>query len=245
MATTSSIAAREAALAPGFRLEGERSRRALAGVLAFIARLDSRLVAGAVFAVIATLCALGIAHNLEPSPFNMDSEAVPPAYWSALLLWAAAGLALLAVPAGAIPARRTRNWLFLGGLFAFMGLDEWRAIHETLESTTSINWEILYLPIVIPAGVAWLAIVSTLWREHRLAASMMIGGAICWVLAQGLENYQWGSGLHESDVLLHPGTIPAEETLEMSGSALFGLALMLVIQRTLRKRARSVTSTGG
>jgi hypothetical protein len=54
---------------------------------------------------------------------------------------------------------------------------------------------------------------------------VFLTGAGCWFVSQVIEAWQWKNGY-----LLHPLSIIPEETLEMSGSALFALAIVMAIR---------------
>ena len=197
------------------------------------ARIDPRLAAVVVFAGIAVLGALGIANNDDnSSQFYMDTEGVLPAKFSAALLL---GAGLVAALAGlSLEGIRSRWWLFLGFFFAFMGIDEWRAFHENLETSVGVNWQYLYLPVILLGGIAWLIAVRDM-LPARLPVAMFVCGALAWVIAQVFEAVQWELAApgSDEDVLIHPGLVPPEEILEMTGSALFGLAILYVLWKRL------------
>jgi uncharacterized membrane protein YhaH (DUF805 family) len=169
--------------------------------------------------------------------FDLDAElswqVSIPALFSAGLLFAAAMLAL--ARARQIPDARRRGWVAIGAFLTFMGIDEMVEIHERLERVTEIDWQTLYVPIALIGAVAWFVILKQLWR-HRSLSIAWIAGAGAWLIAQVLEDVQWGPG----DVLVSGAgsLIVAEETLEMSGSALFLLTL-LAIRRSERPTHRS------
>lgn len=192
--------------------------------------------AGLAFLVgIAFFGVIGALHNDEmSSEFYLDREGVLPAQFSAAILVAAGALLILARDVLASSSRAT--WLLLGLFLLFMSMDEWRVIHENLERSIGVDWQLLYLPVVIPAGIAWCVVLRDLWRNLPAAAVVFVSGAACWVVAQALEDIQWGKG----DVLVHPGLVPPEETLEMGGSALFAIAALMVIRGRARARARNL-----
>jgi hypothetical protein len=207
-----------------------RLQRALTDLAA---RVDPRVAALVFLVGIAFFGIMGELHNDDiPSEFYLDREGVLPAQFSAAILIAAGVLLILARNVLAYSSRRT--WLLLGLFLLFMSLDEWRVIHENLEKSIGVDWQLLYIPIVIPAGIAWCVVLRDLWRNLPGAAVVFASGAVCWVVAQALEDVQWGEG----DILIHPGLVPPEEMLEMGGSALFAIAALMAI-RAGRGRARA------
>ena len=106
----------------------------------------------------------------------------------------------------------------LGALFAFMAIDEVVQIHERLEGATDANWQLVYLPVMAVAGGVWLLVLRRLTGGPRL---LFVAGAAAWVVAQLFEWVQ-----RDGAVLTHRWTILPEELLEMTGSALFALALL-------------------
>lgn len=181
-------------------------------------------ILGGLQAVGARLSPAGIVPGGPLAPFSLDAEGNLPALFSAgLLLW----VALLALFLGALrlDGRSAIPWVGIGILFAVMAADEWTSIHERLEQRTGIDWQTLYLPVFAVGGLAWLAIVRRV-GAYRPARALLIAGAAAWVVAQALENLQW---VGDRPVALYKPMAVAEEVLEMSGSFLFGLALLTVL----------------
>jgi hypothetical protein len=205
-----------------------------------IRRLNLRLAVAVTWACIAALGALGLAYNLSTSleghgyihkptggllaQFDVDREHVPPALFSGLLLVVAAALAFLVARAALKDAGSRHWWLLMALLFAWMSLDEVGALHEKLQDATGVKWQAIYAPLFVIGAVAGLKVVAALWR-YRPAALVFLGGGACWFVSQAIEAWQWKHGY-----LLHPMSIIPEETLEMSGSALFSLAIVLAIR---------------
>ena len=172
----------------------------------------------AVFALVAVLSLLGALRGLGREhlgflplePFSLDGERNAIAIASALGLLAAAGLAARLAD---------RTFRALAALFAFMAADDLFAIPEHLEGALHVDWQLLYLPVGVGAGVLWhRALRSFAERGLRLA---WIGAAAAWVAAQAFEKIQYSG-----DTLVHGWASLPEETLEMSGTALFALTLL-------------------
>lgn len=195
----------------------KRSRGAAPGI-----RRAAVLLGGS----IAVLTGLGIgAMTIDFGPlwiFDLDREWVVPAFFSAGVLGWAAVLAARLARAG--PASRLRPvwWWALTVLFAFMCLDELTSIHERLEAATGVDWQLLYAPLVVVAGIGWLrALVSF---QRRGAAVLWALGAAAWFVAQVFEYLQY-----DGDRLIHAWMIVPEESLEMTGSSLWVLALLTAL----------------
>lgn len=201
-------------------------------------RLDLRLVAAVGALAIVALVSAGALFG-RVRVLNLGEElTIPSAFSGALLVIAALAAFLLA---GRLPlaAASRLSLIALGSFFAFMALDEMFYLHERLEVLTGVDWQILYAPIVLVAGVAWLGVLLRL-RSHPRAAGLFLAGAAAWIASQGLERAQW-----DGAVLLHPWITVPEEALEMTGSALFALALLMALQSVLAGEARARTKTNG
>jgi len=204
-----------------------------------ILRLDLRLVAAVGALAIFALVSAGALFR-RVRILNLGEELTVPSAFSGGMLFIAALAAFLL--AGRVrPAGVSRlSLIALACVFAFMALDEMIFIHERLEVITGVDWQILYAPIVLVAGVAWVGVLLRLW-SHPRAAALWLAGAAAWIVAQGLERAQW-----DGAVLLHPWITVPEEGLEMTGSALFALALLVALQSVLAGEAHARTAkTGG
>lgn len=158
---------------------------------------------------------------------GLDNEWSIPAFFSGALLLAAASVALLAAE---VPDRGPLAWALrgLGALFAFMAVDEVVQVHERLEALAGVPWTLLYLPVALAAGVLGLVALRGLWFS-RAARACFIAGAGAWLLAQMLESYSIAD-----ERLVHRWAVLPEELLEMAGSTLFGLALLVFIRAAAR-----------
>lgn len=116
--------------------------------------------------------------------------------------------------------------LFLG----FMAVDETVMIHERLSESLRIDWQLLYAPLFLVAGLLALTMLIQLRRRgHHAPAWLFVLGGLCWVAAQTLEHLQFG-----------PGHVPVdgywvyvfvEETLENIGSSLLLLGGLSAVIR--------------
>ena len=217
-------------LLPGRAAARRVAARASAGASAVaddLGRAGFRIAIG-LAACIAVFAIAGVVHVfITPIPaFDLEGEVhlrggiseaiVLPALFSGALLFAAAGLAFAAA------AHSSRfPWMALTVFFVFMGADELLMIHERLGALADVRWQILYLPIALGGGLLWLSALKRIWmfRSERL---LWLGGAACWVLAQPWEPMTGTIGFVGAGI---------EEILEMCGSALFLLALLLVASR--------------
>jgi hypothetical protein len=135
-------------------------------------------------------------------------------------------------------------WYLIAVLFVFMGVDELVTIHEHLEDWTGVDWQLLYLPIVLAGAVGWTVLFLRLRdSDVRLATGWALGAGL-WIFAQFLEvllrKLHVGSGVPKLEELM-PAT---EELSELAGSSLFLLVTLgqLESRRLLRSRARLPSS---
>jgi hypothetical protein len=187
--------------------------------------------AAAAFAVVA-LVAIVYARRGAAADTGLDAERNEAAYFSALLLLSAGALVALA-GRYARPEGPAAPWYVVSALLLTMSADELLGWHETLERRTGVDWQLLYAPLVVAAGLCALRMLWAL-RARPGALAAFAGGGAAWLAAQVLEKLQWSG-----DTLVHPGLIYPEELLEMAGSALFGTAMLAVIAAAARAPARA------
>lgn len=179
--------------------------------------------------VIAVLGVLGTIYSTGAveihGRFNLDGERTYPALFSSALLLTAAVLALVLAVVGDI-ARAALGSLAV--LFAFMAIDEWHSIHEFMEARSGIDWQVLYIPIIVAGAAAFLAVMRRVSRGGKPGGGAMLAGAAAWGFSQLLEAIQWGVfGGEESDV--YAPLMITEEIGEMVGSLLFVFGLLSVL----------------
>jgi len=187
----------------------------------------------AVMAVLGTLQRLGAPLGL----FDVDGEGKPPAVWSALVLFAAATAAWLVASAPGQEDARGR-FLALAGFFAFMGADEALTLHEHLSDAVGVGWLILYLPVAAVGGIMWLAVLARLWPLRPARVLMMLGAA-AWLGSQLIEKVQ--SNGEDGRIEGYGALSLIEEVMEVTGSALFVLALLSALQALYRRRPSRVS----
>ena len=164
--------------------------------------------------------------------FDLDRELNFTTFFSAGLLLINAWLVLLLIRGNRIG----RVALGLVAIFTLMGFDEVLKFHETLEKVTGIDWQILYSPIILVAGLAW----AYIWlNSSGLTRILWTGGAFAWGSSQVLEAAQWGWFGSEKAESYNLSMI-TEELLEMIGSGLFLLALLrLLAQQSVSQNPAS------
>ncbi len=98
---------------------------------------------------------------------------------------------------------------------AFLAVDEIVDFHGRAQKATDIEAQVLLAPLIVTAAIVGLVLLVRVWR-NRAVRRMFIGGAAAWGLAMAV------------DPSTHPGSALAfpEEVLEMTGSALFLVALL-------------------
>jgi hypothetical protein len=188
--------------------------------------LDARRVAVVLGLAIAVLATLGAVEAWRPqsalTSFDLDGERNVPAVFSALLLLACAALVLW-LPRTVVP----RPVAFvLSGVLALASLDEATEIHEKLEQRLDVDWQVLYLPVFLAAVVVWSLLVAGL-RRNGFGVRLVLASAGCWAASQVLEALQWED---EGPAPGYTWMMVTEETLEMAGSALLLVALLVVFR---------------
>ena len=204
----------------------DRREQDLAIASAAVSRVDIRklLIGIAAFAVVfGILGSIVYPGGGDLRVFDLNKEQTFPATFSGLLLLGAGFFALLnAVVRCPNPADRLW-WLVLAGVFAFLGIDEMTALHEALQDRVHVWGQATLIPIVIAGGIAWWMTLKRLGM-HSLAGRLLIAGAVTWALSQGIDaalNEHWG------------WTIVPEELIEMLGSTMFGLAMLVAVKEVV------------
>jgi hypothetical protein len=214
-------------LDPGGRTP-ERAGRALAACIGTLAlsHAASRGLAAA----------WGWSPERFPVPLlDLDAEGNLPTLFSGALL---AADALLLAACGADARRRgeaAAPWLFLAAVFMGLALDEWLTFHEfvgRLIRQAGIGSGVFFYAWVIPYGILTLLLGASYARFLArlpgrtgalfLASGLLfVGGSIGMELVGGALQGRFGeaSGIYALASL-------AEESLEMSGAALFAYALL-------------------
>lgn len=169
--------------------------------------------------------------------FHLDIEANIPTYYSALQLKLCAGLLLLITAIVWREGSRWRcHWALLALGFAYLSFDEAAQLHEELVNfgrpltgyEADTLWIVPALMVVVPVGLAYLpfllALPAKIAALKTLAGSMFLGGAM------GVESLQTNL---DPETTRYFVLMMLEETLEMTGIAVFIYALLrlLVHQR--------------
>ena len=156
---------------------------------------------------------------------NLDSEASAGTFFAATLFGTAAFSWVLVAYSD-----RPRTWQGAGwaALLVVLALDEANAFHESLERSTSIDWQLLYLPVMAIGGLLWWHVV----KRHMPSptSTLLIAVAVVWALALVLELVQnWGGEPVRASI--YDPAMVTEEGLEMVGSTLVLLAGVAALRR--------------
>jgi hypothetical protein len=213
-------------------------------VFQVLSRIDPGSVALALALAIAAIVTLGAIEVLTdglPRVFHLDFERTLPAAFSALLLVAAAGLAILT--AGERSGRLRAGLLGVAGVFFLVAVDEALAIHERIGDAVEVIWPVAYLPLALIAALAYLTIIAEL-RGAVALRLWLLGGAII-ACSQLLELVQLATLRHEWDHPVYKALVLLEEPLEMMGSAALLLALLLLAKGRWRPGAAGAAARIG
>jgi hypothetical protein len=111
-----------------------------------------------------------------------------------------------------------------------MSADEVVQIHEKVETWTGIDWQQPYAFVALGAAFVWFKMLRAMESGPRL---LLILGAVAWAIAFGLEDAQYDSQDHR--VAAFTPMAIGEELLEMAGSSLFMLALVVALKAHARR----------
>lgn len=168
--------------------------------------------------------------------FNLVNEKTIPTFFSGAVLVAGSLVSLLAARVRLYGAHRV--WIAFGALLLLMSADEVIQIHEKVETWTGVDWQQPYAIVALGAAFIWFKMLRLMEPGPRL---MLIMGAVCWAISFGLEDAQYDSQDHRVSGFT-PMAI-SEELLEMAGSSLFLLALVVALKAHPR-RAPELAATG-
>ncbi len=198
-----------------------------------------RVIAGSAGAAMTVFAIFGI---LQRTAFpswrlaNLDSELSVATFFAATLLWAAAAGWLLVALAAQPPARSVWVWWLA---LAWLAIDEGNAIHERVEKWSGVDWQILYLPILAVAGMAWWGMLRRYRNQERIDR-LLLAGAAAWAVTLILELVEFWGGEPAVASIYNPAMI-TEELLEMTGSTVFFIAAVLAL-RVATRPDRSLAS---
>lgn len=168
-------------------------------------------------------------------PFDLDVEFGAAALYSALLL-GGAGLGWLA-SGSAADSRTRRLGRAFGALLLFMAVDESFAVHEFIERHTGIDWQLVYLPLVL---VGACVVGSLVMRRTmgRTAAALILAGSALWAGSQVLEAVEWDGDVPTTR-FDYETLMVLEELGEAAGSVMF-----LLGSAAAARHVASQTATG-
>jgi hypothetical protein len=169
--------------------------------------------------------------SLADRAFNLVNEKTVPTFFSGAILLAGGLCSLLAARVRLYGMHRL--WIAFGALLIFMSADEVVQIHEKVETWTGVDWEQPYAFVAIGAAVVWFKILR---RVERLPRLLLIYGAIGWGLSFVLEDAEYDS--NDDRVSGFTTMAISEEVLEMAGSSLFLLALVIALKAQARAAAQ-------
>ncbi len=208
----------------------DRRDQDLAIAASAVSRLDVRKLLIGIAALIIVFGVLGsivYPGGGDLRAFDLNKEQTFPATFSGLLLLGAGALALLNGVVRSPNLADRRWWLVLAGVLAFLGIDEITALHEAVQDRVHVWGQATLIPIVIAGGVAWWITLQRL-GPRSLGGRLLILAAFTWAISQGIDlelNEAWG------------WTIVPEELLEMCGSTMFGLAMLVSVRDVVGARA--------
>jgi hypothetical protein len=175
-------------------------------------------VAAALAAGIAAFAALGwatLVEDVDLPALVINREGTIPTFFSSALLLVAGALAILL---GADERPGQRWWVLWGILLMALGLDEGAEVHERLEVRLGLPAPVVLGPVGVLAAIAYLKTLA-MTPAGSLARRLYLAGATAWaaaLLSDVVHGVDWKSVL--------------EEVLEMSGSAMMLLALLVMVR---------------
>lgn len=174
-----------------------------------------RSVAIALAVLIGAFAALGwavLVEDVDLPAFVINREGTVPTFFASVLLLVAGAISIL-LGAGDRPGKQW--WVLWGVVLIALGLDEGAEAHERVEVRLGVPAPVALGPVGILAALSYLKTLAM--TPAGLVRRLYLGGAVAWataLLSDVVHGVDWKSVL--------------EETLEMSGSAMILMALLLM-----------------
>jgi len=188
----------------------------------------------AIGTIVVLLGVLGILEVEFGSPFrifDLNGERNVPAAFTAAV-WTCVSVVALLLGRAEQPVPVARVWQALSVFLLFVAADEFGEIHERLERITGVDWQILYAPLGLVAAGLWVLVGRRL-RGLRAGFGLFIGGTVCAVVSQVLEEIEYGA--NDQRVSGYDALVVVEELLEMATAVLIGLALLAALRALCRQ----------
>ncbi len=147
-------------------------------------------------------------------------------------LWTGVAVVALLLGRAEQPAAVAHVWQALSVLLLFIAADEFGEIHERLERITGVDWQLLYAPLGLVAAGLWVLVGRRL-RGLRARFGLFVGGTVCAVVSQVLEEVEYGA--NDQRVSGFDELVVGEELLEMLAAVLIGLALVAALRTVCRR----------
>ena len=186
---------------------------------------------GTIIVLLGVLGVLDLAFGSPFGSFDLNGERNVPAAFTAAV-WTCVSVIALLLGRAEQPAAVARVWQALAAFLLFIAADEFGEIHERLERITGVDWQILYAPLGLVAAGLWVLFGRRL-RGLRAGFGLFVGGTICAVVSQVLEEIEYGA--NDQRVSGFDELVVGEELLEMVTAVLIGLALLTALRAVCRQ----------
>ena len=173
--------------------------------------------------------------------FNLDDEQNIPTLFSSLLDFAGAGLCVLLWRIGAPGGTRDAMWPVLAAALAWVGLDEFCSIHESIVRPLQNEFHftgLLYFAWVVPYGLAVIALgvalIPFLWRLPPRTRWLMLASSALYLFGALFLESLGGAIWEVTPYKFAPAWLlltTFEETMEMAGMVLFIYAALDLLVR--------------
>jgi hypothetical protein len=171
--------------------------------------------------LIALTGALASHLDLESGVLRVNAEQSIASYYSSGLLFAAAALALLT---GQEHETESLPWTLVALTLAVVGFSEAAELHERVEVRTDLPAPIVLAPLGAVGAYSWMRTIPTM-RERPPSLALFSAGVAGWVVSLASDPFHasWKSVV--------------EESLEMGGSTLVVLGLLVASRAGLSREA--------
>jgi hypothetical protein len=184
-------------------------------------RVDPLLAGLAIAAALLAMLGFGALYHSDVIPlqtFDLRSQQGANTFSSVTLMLTAGGLSLLR---GRLSDDPWYGWTLLGITFWTMVVIDILALHQEIGDATGIRGQFILFPVVVAAAVGWLTCtgLSGAWGRR-----LFVVGAVLWVVSQAID-------VTQPEGYFHWWVLP-EETVELFGTTMFVIAMLLAVQAT-------------
>jgi hypothetical protein len=156
--------------------------------------------------------------------FYLDGEYNVPALLTAGI-WLLAAAAIYAAGRARERGGWQIVWTLLSVALLYLSADEALKLHERVEGRADVDWQVLYLPLLVGTALAGLLVVIRV--GPGTPRNLLVAAGVAAVGAQVLEALQWNG---DQPIDGYRALMVPEELLEATSAALVAIAALMLLR---------------